>query len=39
MIDRIENAVATIMVASVIVAPITITFYMLDYFFKLINLL
>ena len=39
MRDKIEITIATIMVASIITAPITVTFYFFEYIFKIINIL
>lgn len=39
MIDRIENAMAAIMAASIVIAPVTLTFYFFEYIFKILSVL
>ena len=39
MINRIENAIAAIMAASIVIAPVTVTFYVIDYFITLVSIL
>ena len=39
MRDKIENTIAVIMAASVITAPVTVTFYFFEYIFSIISVL
>lgn len=39
MRDKIENTIATVMVASIITAPITVIFYFFEYIFKILSVL